>query len=123
MTPERLNFLQIALLTGYAAAMSIGQVLFKVAANRSKADGGLVERLIDLLQNGYFWAAVILYAAIAIVWVWILSVTPLSRAYPFVALAFVFTPLLAWYLFAEEISWRLVAGIAAIICGLIFVAV
>jgi hypothetical protein len=36
-----------------------------------------------------------------LIWVWFLSFTPLSRAYPFVALAFVLTPLLAVSLFGE----------------------
>ena len=46
---------------------------------------------------------------------------PLSRAYPFVALAFAITPLLGVWLFGEPINLRLALGITAIVCGLILV--
>ena len=57
----------------------------------------------------------------ALLWVWILSFTPLSRAYPFVALAFALTPLLAGLLFGETISLHLIIGLLLILGGLFFV--
>jgi hypothetical protein len=45
-------------------------------------DGPLAERIAGFLLNGYFS-----YAALTVLWVWILSFIPLSRAYPFLALA------------------------------------
>jgi len=80
-------------------------------------------RLLDLIQDLYFLAALVLYGAFAVLWVWILTMTPLSRAYPFVALAFVVTPVLGALLFNEAISMRLLVGIALILCGLFLVAV
>jgi drug/metabolite transporter (DMT)-like permease len=62
------------------------------------------------------------YAGFALLWVWILSFTPLSRAYPFVALAFALTPLLAGSLFGETISLRLIIGLLLILGGLFFVS-
>jgi drug/metabolite transporter (DMT)-like permease len=87
------------------------------------SNGTLAERALDLIQNGYFLAALILYCALSVLWVGILSVTPLSRAYPFVALAFVLTPLLGGLLFDEVISIRLIGGMALILCGLILVTI
>ncbi|TMJ34676.1 MAG: hypothetical protein E6G96_01250 [Alphaproteobacteria bacterium] len=69
-----------------------------------------------------FLLALLLYAGFAVFWVWILSFTPLSRAYPFVALAFALTPLLGGLLFAEPISLRLLLGILLILAGLFLVA-
>jgi drug/metabolite transporter (DMT)-like permease len=117
-----LSFAQIALLIAYAGGMAGGQLLFKMAALRGPADGPLVERLSAMMLNGFFAAAVLLYAALAVLWVWILNFTPLSRAYVFVALAFAVTPLLGAVVFAEPISARLVIGIVLIFCGLLFVA-
>ena len=119
---EGLSPAQIALLVGYAAAMTGGQLLFKVAALRAAAAASPGERLFAMLANGFFLAAVLLYAALAVLWVWILSFTPLSRAYIFVALAFAATPLLGAIVFLEPISLRLVAGIGLIVCGLLLVA-
>ena len=63
--------------------------MFKSAALRYGAAGGdTSERLLGLLHNVYFLLAVLLYAGLSVLWVWLLSFTPLSRAYPFVALAF-----------------------------------
>jgi drug/metabolite transporter (DMT)-like permease len=122
MSDERLTLWQIVLLAAYAAGMSGGQLLFKMAALRyGAAAGGLGERLLGLAFNVYFIAALILYAGFAILWVWILSFIPLSRAYPFVALAFALTPLLAGLLFGDTISFRLIAGIFFILCGLFLV--
>ena len=119
---ESLSPAQIALLIGYAAAMTGGQLLFKVASLRAAAAASPGERLFAMLANGFFLAAVLLYAALAVLWVWILSFTPLSRAYIFVALAFAATPLLGAIVFLEPISLRLVAGIGLIVCGLLLVA-
>src|SRR5450759_2998710 len=68
-------------------------------------------RRLGLVCNIYFVTAVVFYAGYAILWVWILSFTPLSRAYPFVALAFALTPLLGAMLFGETISLRLIVGL------------
>ena len=119
---EGLSPAQIALLIGYAAAMTGGQLLFKVAALRAAAAASPGERLFAMLANGFFLAAVLLYGALAVLWVWILSFTPLSRAYIFVALAFAATPLLGAIVFLEPISARLVTGIGLIVCGLLLVA-
>ena len=112
-----LSFAQVALLIAYAGGMAGGQVLFKMAA-----DGPMVERLFSMMLNRFFAAAVLLYAALTVLWVWILNFTPLSRAYVFVALAFAVTPLLGAFVFAEPISVRLVIGIGLVFCGLLFVA-
>jgi drug/metabolite transporter (DMT)-like permease len=119
---ERLSLTQIAALFGYAFGMTGGQMLFKLAALRLPQDGSAVERAFGLLQNGYFLLALAAYFILALLWVWVLSFTPLSRAYPFVALAFVLTPVLGGLLFGEALSVRLLAGIAAILCGLLLVA-
>ncbi len=119
---DRLSFAQITILVAYAGAMTGGQLLFKMAALRAAPEGPFIERTMSLLLNGYFLVALVLYALLTVLWVWILTFTPLSRAYPFVALAFALTPALGGLVFAEPISIRLVIGIVLILCGLLFVA-
>jgi drug/metabolite transporter (DMT)-like permease len=119
---ERLSASQIALLLFYAGGMAAGQLLFKSAALRYAASAGTAgERLFGLVQNGSFMAAVVLYAALAVLWVWVLSFTSLSRAYPFVAIAFAITPLLGGLVFGEALPPRLFIGLLLISCGLFFV--
>lgn len=119
---DRLSVTQIALLTSYAVAMAGGQILFKLAAMRTPMVGSIGERVAAMAQNGFFAGALVLYAVLSVVWVWILSFTPLSRAYVFVALAFAITPLAGGVVFGEPISVRLVMGIAFIFVGLLCVA-
>jgi drug/metabolite transporter (DMT)-like permease len=116
-----LSGLQIALLVAYAAGMAGGQLLFKAAALRMPAEGTMAERLAALAQNGYFLAALALYLALSLLWVWLLRVTPLSRAYLFVALSFVLVPLAAAAAFEEPLSARFVLGAVLTICGLLLV--
>jgi len=121
MMNDRLSYAQIALLVAYAAGMVGGQILFKMAALRAAIEGPLGARLPGLMLNWYFAEAVVLYAVLSVLWVWVLTFTPLSRAYVFVALAFAATPLLSGWLFAEPISARLVVGVVLICVGLLFV--
>jgi drug/metabolite transporter (DMT)-like permease len=119
---SRLTLSQIALLLAYSGGMAGGQVLFKSAANGYVSEGPLHERIFSIVANGYFVGAILLYVTLTVLWVWILTFTPLSRAYPFVALAFVVTPLLGSLVFGEPISTRLILGIGLILGGLLLVA-
>jgi drug/metabolite transporter (DMT)-like permease len=116
-----LSLTQLTLLVAYAGGMVAGQILFKLAALRAPVEGPLGDRLVGMTFNGFFGAAVLLYAGLTVLWVWILTFTPLSRAYVFVALAFAVTPALAALLFAEPITVRLMVGIALICAGLLLV--
>jgi drug/metabolite transporter (DMT)-like permease len=119
---ERLSFAQISILCVYAFGMAGGQILFKLAALRVSPERPFTEGIVALLQNGYFLSALAGYFALAVIWVWILSFTPLSRAYPFVALAFAVTPIFSAVLLSEPLTTRLIVGIAVILCGLLLVA-
>jgi drug/metabolite transporter (DMT)-like permease len=121
MSDHRLGAPQILLLAAYAGGMAGGQLMFKLAAQRLTSGASLGERLVELFANPWFFMAFALYCALALAWVWILTFTPLSRAYPFVALAFAITPLLGAWVFAEPIGIRLVAGIVVIAVGLFLV--
>lgn len=93
--------------------ISIGQLLFKQAAATLPATLSLV----GLLQNWWLMAALVLYGFTTLGWVWILRHAPLHVAYPFMGLAFLIVPTLAWLLFGEPIGWRTLVGGALILVG------
>ena len=97
--------------------LSTGQVLFKKAAISGEGDG-----LIGMFLNPWMFTALCLYGAATMLWVWILRTTPLSFAYPFVALGFIFVPAAASVFFAEELSWRYGLGCAMIIGGILTIS-
>ena len=117
----QLSIAQLALLIAYAFGMAAGQLLFKTAALRL-GGGTLAARALGLATNGWFLAAIALYAALSVLWVWVLTFTPLSRAYPFVAIAFAVTPLLGAFVFGEPLTARAIIGVGIVAVGLVLIA-
>lgn len=112
MTP-----LHLAILVAYSFGLALGQCMFKLAAERARAPEGHTF-FAALLTSWHFYASITLYAVLTLLWIWILSRVPLSRAYPFVALAFIFTPVLSSLMFGERIDAWYMVGLAAILGGL-----
>ena len=112
---------QLLFLASFPVAIAAGQILFKRAAIQV----GQVESaswLFEVLRQPALWAALVLYGAATLLWVKVLATIPLSRAYPFVALAFVFVPVAGYVFFHESIGLRQAAGIALIVVGVIVAA-
>jgi drug/metabolite transporter (DMT)-like permease len=117
----RLSIAQIAVLCAYVAGTVGGQMLFKMAAMRVALGSSMSERGVLLLQNWFFLAAMVAYLALSVVWVWILTFIPISRAYPFLALAIAITPVLGGVIFDEALDMRCLVGIGIIFVGLLVV--
>lgn len=120
-----LSALQIGLLLVYAICMSIGQLLFKIAAISMNSapvqSNSTFEWLLRLIVNPYFLAAAAIYTALSVMWVWLLGFTPLARAYPFVAVAFIATPLLGYAAFSEPLTPQFYVGMVLVVAGLLLV--
>jgi len=93
--------------------IAIGQLLFKKAAATLPATLSIPA----LLLNGWLMASLILYGLTTLGWVWILRHVPLHLAYPFMGLAFLIVPVLAWALLGEPMHWRTLAGGLLIMAG------
>ena len=109
----------ILLCLAFAVTLPIGQILFKVAANHSRAtDGGLVQKVLlnPPLIGAFAW-----YGLTALFWFYILTRIPLSTAYPFSILGSALVPLLAWALFREHITLQAAIGFAVMLLGLFLV--
>lgn len=115
---------QVILLVGYAVGIALGQLLFKQAALtlRGGAAGEGSSFLWSALTNVYLVSAVLLYGGLTALWVYILSITDLSKAYPFHALTMVLTPLLAVRLFDERLNTSFYVGMGAILVGIFVIA-
>lgn len=93
--------------------ISIGQLLFKKAALNLGANAGV----LDWLLNGWLLSAFVLYGLTTLGWVWVLRHVPLQHAYPFMGLAFLFVPTLAWLFLGEPLRWQALAGGLLILAG------
>lgn len=97
--------------------ISVGQVLFKATAERSKDASSFAKVLFD----PYLMSAVCLYGVATILWVWVLRHFPLSFAHPFNALSFLLVPLLSVYFLGETLPFRYYAGMVLVIAGLLLI--
>lgn len=110
-----MNILNIAGLVLCVAGIACGQILFKLAA-RSIHSGA---HLVAVLTSPFLITGVVIYGVTTLAWIWLLSKLELTRAYPFMALSFIFVPLLSTFLLGEHISPRYWAGTILIIAGLL----
>lgn len=95
--------------------MVAGQILFKLGS-----DGRKIETVMDII--GLFFTPVIfcalcIYAATTGLWLYILSRTAISRAYPIQALAYPLVLLASAVIFREQVSPAKWLGVFIIICG------
>jgi undecaprenyl phosphate-alpha-L-ara4N flippase subunit ArnE len=103
------------LLTGLTVlAMAVGQVLFKLAAGSMLGGDSL---LTQLLYNKYLWLAMVVYFSATVLWVALLRHIPLHLAYPFVAFAFFFVPVLGHWFLNEPMRWQSLLGAVVIALG------
>jgi drug/metabolite transporter (DMT)-like permease len=100
------------------ALLAAGQVLFKIAAGHWRVDG-LTARTLTSFLSGWMVVALVVYAIATVLWVYVLRTVPLSVAYPLFALAFILTPVVAHYVLDEPLSWRVFAGGAVIVAGVV----
>lgn len=100
----------------FALSLGAGQLMFKLAADdmRDRA----ATSLVLAVSSGWLWGALVLYAFSTALWIWILSQTPLSRAYPFALLGAAIVPLLSTVVLDERLSPSYILGMAMILAGL-----
>lgn len=111
-----MSFIDFLCLLLTPALLSAGQLLFKRSADSTVADSAL-HFFGSLLVTPYFWAALALYGATTVLYVFVLSRVPLSSAMPFVALAFVIVPILGVVVLGEKLSFLYWLGVALIVAG------
>ena len=100
--------------------MTLGQVLFKFAAvSVNKVDASLppMLKVLALVANPYLFGAICVYLLLFFYWLWVLTFTPLSKAYPFVAIAFILVPIMDGIIFNETLDLRFYLGAILIAAG------
>jgi len=109
-----MNLFQLALILSTVFLLSIGQILFKLAAGTLvlSANG-----FIPSLFNPKLLLAMLVYGVATVLWIVALKGMPLRIAYPFVALGFFIVPTLSHWFLGEPMNWNTYAGAVIIACG------
>jgi drug/metabolite transporter (DMT)-like permease len=113
---ETLTLTLFVLCLLFSASLGAGQLLFKLAANditQNFGTGGILS-----FASPYALAALALYGATTVLWIYILTQLPLSTAYPFSLAGAVVVIALAHYCLGEPLSLRQVAGTVTVLAGL-----
>lgn len=95
--------------------LAIGQVLFKISATSLTQTGSY----FAFKTAGTLLAAMGLYAATSLAWVWVLQKVELGRVYPVMALAFVLVPLGSHFFLGERFQPQYLVGVALIVIGIV----
>jgi drug/metabolite transporter (DMT)-like permease len=116
-----MDVLLIILAANIAAAA--GQVLLKVGMGDVGVVNGIyIEKLVQIFTNPAIIAGLIVYVIGTVFWLTALSRKDLSYVYPFFAVTVVLVMVLSHFILHETIGWYRIAGIAAIVVGVILVS-
>jgi drug/metabolite transporter (DMT)-like permease len=86
------------------------------------ADGGALNRALQLITVPSLWFALSAYGLSVVVWLVGLSRVPVSQAYPLLSMGYVINVGLAWWLLGEVPNVQRVVGIGVIVAGVVLVA-
>ena len=100
--------------------IAVGQVLFKQASRTGGLLGG--HPLLGMLSNPFLIAALALYLTASLWWVAVLRTTSLSHAYAFMALSFLYVPVMSWLVLGERFGWRTAVAFVLILAGIALAA-
>jgi drug/metabolite transporter (DMT)-like permease len=100
-----------------------GQLLFKHASRILHAPStlGIWRWLIEVFTTGSVLAAFACFVVSAVLWLIALRDTPLSVAYPMVALSYIIIFAGSYFLFSEPVTWGKVIGAVLIIAGIVVI--
>lgn len=100
--------------------IAAGQLLFKQASRTGGLIGG--HSLLSLASNPFLLAALAIYLGATFWWVIVLRTTTLSHAYAFMALSFLYVPIMSWLVLGERFGSRTAVAFALILAGVALAA-
>lgn len=111
-----LNFIPLILFSVLLNASA--QLLLKKGMSALPLEASL-NFALKIALNPFILGGMAIYAVSIISWLIVLAKVPVSVAYPFLAVGFVFSAVFAHFAFGEDLSAPKVAGIALICAGLV----
>jgi undecaprenyl phosphate-alpha-L-ara4N flippase subunit ArnE len=110
---------QIIILALVPLIIAVGQVLFKLVST-GQAEVRGVSGVFSYFADWRLWLALFLYGAATLAWLAAIRKISINQAYMFMALSFVYLPVISWAVLGERYSPAQAAGLALILAGLYF---
>jgi len=112
------NVINLLLLSVCTVAVAIGQILFKHVGITIRGQT-LVAAAATLFREPALYAALVLYGAATLLWIWILGRVTLMQAYPWVGASVILVSLLSSYFFGERVAPLFWPGAGLIALGIV----
>jgi drug/metabolite transporter (DMT)-like permease len=106
----------MVLILGAVAFSALGQLFLKSGARHLSSQGG-VDFLAAAMRDPRVVSGLVAWVASTLCWLYVLRVTPLSRAYLLSSLTYVLIPVASVYVFGERIRPLHAAGMVLILTG------
>ncbi|MDY6803906.1 MAG: EamA family transporter [Cyanobacteriota bacterium] len=118
MTPQEFGLLLVSI-----AASVAGQFFLRAGALKlgQVNTSNWLSHILNIITIPELLAGLTAYGMGAIAYILLLTRVKLSVAAPSVALVYVFSVLIGYFVFRETVPLRRIFGLALIICGVIFV--
>jgi drug/metabolite transporter (DMT)-like permease len=125
-TKETSRTMLIALILLSVGLAAVAQLTLTAGMNRVTEASGTATlsggSLKAIASNPVVWAGLALFGLSALAWLFVLSRTSLSFAYPFASLTYLLIVLVDRFVFHEEVPPARWAGVALIMAGIVLVA-
>jgi drug/metabolite transporter (DMT)-like permease len=106
----------LALILSAVAFSALGQILLKSGAQRH-AGLGRLEFVLAAVRDVHVLSGLAAWTASTLCWLYVLRVTPLSRAYLLSSLTYVVIPIMSIFIFGEQLRRMHVMGMILILMG------
>ncbi len=102
---------------------AVGQLMLRQVARvlTAPSQAGLGRWLLSVFTSPTILAAFVLFAVSALLWIAALRETPLTVAYPMVALSYIIIFVGSYFLFAEPITLTKLIGAVLVVAGIIVI--
>jgi undecaprenyl phosphate-alpha-L-ara4N flippase subunit ArnE len=100
-----------------ASISACGQILLKYAMSQVGPLNFSPAILLRALQQPFLPIALVIYALALLLWLEVLSTTPLSVAYPILAVTYVLVPFISQFVFNERLEASHYLGMFLILAG------
>jgi drug/metabolite transporter (DMT)-like permease len=114
----------LATILGTVSLSAFAQIALKIGTRsfQSSAGKGLPAAILSVASSPFIWLGLGIYAASVLAWLWVLSKTDVSVAYPFVGISFVLTAVMGATFLHENVSLLRIAGTLLVIFGCMLIA-
>jgi multidrug transporter EmrE-like cation transporter len=102
---------------------ALGQVTLKwgtISVDKSPS-ASIISTMLKYFTNMRIICGIALYGLSMVIWIFAISKIQLSVAYPMVAFGYIIVTALSYFIFHEPLSKMKVAGLAAIVLGVIMI--